>query len=486
MIRELERMAAETHEVLVVGGGIQGVSIAREAARRGLRTALLEADDFGAATSMNSQRMIHGGVRYLQNFDFARMRRSVLDRRDWMREFPDLIRPVPILLPTIPGKGKPTALVRAGMLLYELLNVDRSAGLSERLRIPGHRTLSKRAAQAACPALGGLAFDGAILFHDAIVQDSERLTFAVAERAWYEGARLANHARAVDWIRVDGRVRGAVVVDGIGGGTFEVRAERVVFAGGPWAARDVGLVRAMGLLTRAVDAEHAIAIPCRRVNRLLFLTPWRGFTFVGVDEAPHEGAPDRPHVERADIERFLGDVNAALPGAGLTFADVHRVFAGLLPVAEDDPTTLAREDRIIEDDDGLMRILGVKYTTAPSLARRVIDQLASGFGRETRRPAQGEGPPFSEDDADPRGSEILLESPRVDASDVVRAVRREMALTLADIALRRTPLAMCGLPAAGALERTAGVAGEFLGWDDARRRREIDDVRSHFDLCAAP
>ncbi len=522
MKRELERIAAETHDLLVIGGGIQGVAIAREAARRRWRVALVEQEDFGAATSMNSQRMIHGGARYLQTFDFARMRRSALDRRDWMREFPHLVRPVPILVPSFAGAGKPTALVRLGMTLYEILNADRGAGLPASHRIPRHRALSAAAVQAAAPVLEGLPATGAVLFHDALVLDSEQLTLAVAHDAWGEGARLANPAKAVELVREEGRVRGAIVRDEMTGETVRVRAGCTVFAGGPWAARGfetaggaeagaaggapstaadpaapgIPLVRAMALLTRQVDPLHAIAVPSRRASRLLFFTPWRGLTLAGVDEQPFTGDPSSWRVSRPEVERFLEEAAEALPAARLRLDDVRRVFAGLLPVSDEDPAVLAHEDRILEDGDGLVRVVGVKYTTAPSLARRVVEHVAAserGRALAGRTAPAAALPHAAEIDEEEReeirreaegGGELILASPRVESADIEFAIRRRMALTLEDIAFRRTSLAMLGLPPDAALGRAARVAGELLGWDEARRDREIASVRGRFSLDA--
>ncbi len=489
MIRELERMAAEEHDVLVVGGGVQGVWIAREMAERGLAVALVEKDDFGAATSSNSQRVIHGGVRYLQSFDFRRMRRSVRDRRRWMLEFPDLVRPRPILLPTIRGAGKSRALVRAGMTLYEWLNVDLSAGLPRTHRVPHHASLSRAQAIELVPRLEPLPLDGAILFHDAMIEDSERLTFAVAREAWRAGARLANHARAAEWLRNESRVCGARVVDEIDGAEHSVRARLVVHAGGPWAAcagaPPVGLVRAMALLLPPIEERFAIAIPSAREGRLLFLTPWRGHTLAGVDEKPFHGDPDTLRVPSAEIEAFLEELHESLPGVRFDRRDVLRVFAGLLPVADDGSGSPASEDRVLESESGLVRVLGVKFTTSPSLARRVTDLAVERLGRGRREAPGTDGETRSTVDFEaldriretvPGARETIESQPFVDAAQVIHAVQSEMALTLADIALRRTPLAMLGPPAPGPLRRCADLAGELLGWDPTRREREIEDV----------
>ncbi len=490
MIRDLRSLAALEHDVLVVGGGIQGLAIAREIAERGLGVALVEKDDFGAATSSNSQRVIHGGVRYLQSLDFARMRRSVLDRRAWMREFPHLVRPRPILLPTFRGSGKPRAMIRAAMTLYEWLNPDLSRGLPSTHRVPRHESLSRARTLGLAPRLAGLPLDGAILFHDAAIEDSERLTIAIARKAWRAGARLANHARAAEWIRDGARVRGARVVDELDGADHAVRARLVIHAGGPWAARAgaplVPLVRAMALLVRPIEERFAVAVPSAREKRLLFFVPWRGHTLAGVHEKTFDGDPDELSVAPSEIESFLDEIEESLPGAGIRREDVRRVFAGLLPASDDRSGSPASEDRVLTGDDGLVRVLGVKFTTAPSLARRVADFVESRLDRP-HRDASGEhaGDESTADleelehirETESRARDVLSDEPFVDAAQVIRAVRREMACTLADVALRRTPLAMLGLPCEPALRRCADIVGDLLGWDAARREREMADVR---------
>ena len=506
MIRELDEMSAREHDVLIAGGGIQGVSIAREMAARGLAVALVEQNDFGSGTSANSQRMIHGGMRYLQTFDFARMRRSALDRREWMREFPHLIRPVPILLPTFQGRGKSSWMISCGMKLYESLTADCNRGLPKAIQLPRHEKWSREQVLEALPELADRGVAGGVLFHDALVLNTERLTLSVAMEAWKAGARLANHAHAAEWIVEKGLVRGAVVHDLLSGREHAVRARAVIHAGGPWAAQRgeprVRLVRAMALLLPAIEPRFAIAVPGPREDRLFFLTPWRGRTLAGVHEALHEEDSCEPTVAGEEIDSFLEELQEAFPRGRFRRGDVIRVFAGLLPASTSEPRSPASEDRILEDANGLIRVLGVKYTTAPSLARRVAEKMRDKLGRgSAKSPARhGEnvaalsrendplflyGPDSEEiralESESPELHRPLPEEGGVVRAQIVHAIRREMAMTLCDIALRRTELASFEPPGELAMRECADLAGELLGWDERRRREEISELIKSLD-----
>ena len=392
-------------------------------------------------------------------------------------------------------------MISCGMKLYESLTSDCNRDLPESIKIPGHEKWSREQVLDALPELTSRAVAGGVLFHDAIVLNTERLTLSVAKEAWKAGARLANHARAVEWLVENRTVRGALVRDELTGQEHVVRARAVIHAGGPWAANRgeprVPLVRVMALLLPEIEPGFAIAVPSSREDRLFFLTPWRGRTLAGVHEAPHEGDSCEPIVADQEIDSFLEELQNAFPRGRFHREDVIRVFAGLLPASSSHPRSPAAEDRILEDANGLMRVLGVKYTTAPSLARRVAEKMRDKLGRgsarsrvrqvETFTPVPDENDPLSL--YGPDLEELrTLENESLDLgrpvenglgiarAQVVYAIRREMAMTLCDIALRRTELASFEPPGEPAMKACADLAGDLLGWDDRRRRAEISEL----------
>lgn len=489
MFRELDRMTSETHDLLIVGGGVLGLSLAREAASRGLRTALVEQNDFGSGASGNSQRVLHGGMRYLQSLDWARMRRSVKDRREWMLQFPHLVGPAEFVIPSTPG-GKSARLVRLGLFAYDFLNPDQFAGTAPTLRPRGPALLSRHGALQASPCLEGLSFTEAVRFSDIMMLDSERLTLQLAKRAFHEGALLANHARAIEHTRTGSSTAEVRVRDEIAGRDMIVRAARVFLAGASFeiapskGAPAPNFKRAVALLLPAIDSACAIGVMDPGEGRNLFLTPWRGHTIVGVDETLLERPEERVPPRREDIQRFLDVIRGVLPSLQFGIDDVRRVFHGFLPSDANSPTRLADEDQVDEIEPGLVRLWGVKYTTAPSLARTVMSRFFSEPGRPS--PARSD-PGFPEADVEaldeirrssPASREVLSKEPFVDVAQFERAVREEMALTLGDLVVRRTELAMFGLPPSAVLHRAAEVAGGLLGWDEIRRAHEIRAVES--------
>jgi len=540
MKRDIERIESTEYDVVVVGGGIQGVALAWEGARRGLSVALLERDDFGGATSANSQRMIHGGVRYLQHADFYRLRRSVRERRELMRQAPHLIQPVPILVPTY-GRGMNSRFViRCGMGLYELMSMDRNRGIEQAHRIPRNRALSLAQCLEAEPGVAREGLTGAVIFHDAITRNSERLTLAFAMAASRAGADLANHTPVEELLLDGSRVNGVRALDSLSGRGFTVRTRLVLNAAGPWtgelARLKIPLVRALVLLTPPVNERYALAIQSREVDshavvhrggRHYFITPWRGFCLAGQGEKSYSGDPGSYRVTRAEISELLDEINKALPAAKLSLKDVRRAFTGLLPAADMHDTAISRHDRIIDHEkdgslSGLISVIGVKYTTARSLASRVIDITLSKLGTEGRpggpeaitglagrdlekyiREAESGTDPRADAatvrelihlygtdyervlaimDEDPGWAETISSRPLLIGAQIAYAVREEMASKLSDVVLRRTELGMFGMPEPGALRRCAELMGREMGWDSAVIEEEILEVESEYNL----
>jgi glycerol-3-phosphate dehydrogenase len=382
------------------------------------------------------------------------------------------------------------------MTLYESLTADCNHGLPLQIRLPRHEKWSREQVLEALPELENRDVAGGVLFQDALVLNTERLTLAVAKEAWQAGARLANHAHAQEWIVENGSVRGAVVRDLLNGRDHAIRARAVIHAGGPWAAQQgkpqVRLVRVMALLLPSLESRFAIAVPGPKESRLYFLTPWRGRTLAGVQEAVHEGDSVEPNITAEEIDAYLEELQQAFGRGRFRRGDVLRVYAGLLPASPNEPRSPASEDRVLEDSSGLLRVLGVKYTTAPRSPRRVAqmmqDRLVAAVQDLRAARAKRSPPPPRENDPlflyGPEADEIralekesaglgrpLVEGCSVVRAQVVYAVRREMALTLADIALRRTELAAFEPPGDPAMNACADLAGELLGWDERPQAR---------------
>ena len=413
MQRALERLASSHYDLVVVGGGIYGACAAWDAALRGLSVALVEQGDFGHATSANSLKIIHGGLRYLQSLDVARMRESIRERRAWLRIAPHLVRPQPFLVPTYGAGIRSRAAMAAAFLVNDAIGWDRNHGLNDPgQHIPNGRVISKSESLSLVPGLLADGLTGGALWHDGQVYNSERLTLAVVRAAADAGADVANYLRVTGVLRSGARVIGIEAEDAMNGARMAIRARVVLNTAGPWAERVVSSiagtqaarrppirwVKALNLVTRPLTQGVGVGVSGRaarpRAPGLLFITPWRNQSVIGTRYVACDG--DRDHIEATedDIQRLLDDVNDAYPAAQLTRRDVTFVHAGLLPAesrAGEDGVPAPQAHYQVWDHkrlhglDGFVSVVGVKYTTARDVAERSINLVFDKLGKPAPR-----------------------------------------------------------------------------------------------------
>jgi glycerol-3-phosphate dehydrogenase len=473
--RDLRAASSRQLDLLVVGGGIQGATLALEAARRGLSTLLIERGDFGGETTWNSLRIVHGGLRYLQNLDLKRYRESVAERRWFLRHFPDLVQPLPCLMPLYaPPRGgrlrRPTAF-RAAFTADAFLDWDRE--------LPRGRLLGATETAEIFPAADRDGLLGGALWHDAMVPDSHRLVIEILRWACHAGAQALNYVDVVEPRVEDGRVRGVRAVDRDSGRSLEIQAKTVVSCAGPWVRRlarrfdrDVPalfqpLLAFNLLLDRVPPASGAVAVASREPDaQTWFLVPWKEKLLAGTfyarvtEELLTDRVPGEPLVEE-----FLRELNAALPGFDLRREQVARVLWGRLP-AEAEGSTVPSSRPVIHDHGaqggprGLISVSGVKLTTARAVAEEVLRLLEAGPPAEVERPDAD--PPLELDE--------LIELAGNDwtaARDHLRGiVERQSVVQLEDLLLRRTGWGIDPTQA-----ESAARLCESLGWRGFRPRR---------------
>ena len=558
MQRDLSTLTRQEHDLVVIGGGMFGAAAALDAAQRGLRVALIERGDFCGATSAHSFKMIHGGIRYLQHADLHRLRHSARARAAFLRVAPHLTRPLPIVVPTY-GRGmKSRPVLRAGMAAYDLLTIDRNRGIPDPvLRIPRGWFLDRAEVLRRYPGLARDGLTGAGVFCDGQMHNPPRLVLAFVQSAVAAGAACANRVEAVSLLRRGDRVTGVVARDRLGGERLEIRGRLVLNAAGPYAegilraglgqgltpptpfSRDAYLIVARPLLA----GDHALTLPSltsdpeailSRGTRHLFLVPWRGVTLVGVWHKVYAGHPDAFAIGEAELAEWLAEINRAYRGLDLTPDDVTLGSAGLVPFGENDPQArhlkYAHRSRVVDHGrergiEGLISLIGVRFTTAPVEAPRVIDRVVARIGRKVppsrleTTPVRGGGgfarfrdlladaaataPPglaaaALESLCRNHGSafgEVLalaeeqpelaraLPGTHVLAAEIVHAARGEMALTLADAVFRRTDLCTAGDPGEAALREAARVMASACGWTATRREAEVDSVQRRLRLA---
>ena len=372
-------------DVLVVGGGVTGAGAALDAATRGLTTALVEARDFASGTSSRSSKLFHGGLRYLEQLDFALVREALRERELMLtRLAPHLVRPVSFLYP-LTHRGWERPYVGVGLALYDTLGGGRAR--------PRHRHLSKRAARALCPALRPSALVGAVLYYDAQTDDA-RHTLTLVRTAALHGATVRSSTEVVDLLRDGDRITGAVLRDSDTGAECRVRAEVVINCTGVWTD-DVQRLSGDGgrFRVRASKGVHLLVprdrissdtgLILRTATSVLFVIPWGSRWIVGTTDTDWDLDRAHPAASSNDIDYLLEQVNSVL-NAPITRADVVGVYAGLRPLLSgesEETSQLSREHAVARSVPGLVSVAGGKYTTYRVMARDAIDAAAEDLAR---------------------------------------------------------------------------------------------------------
>jgi glycerol-3-phosphate dehydrogenase len=533
----LSRLAAERFDVLVIGGGITGAGAALDAASRGLRVALVETRDLASGTSSRSSKLIHGGLRYLEQFDFKLVYEALRERDLLVSKLaPHLVKPVSFMYPLY-KKVVERPYVGAGLVLYDSMEGTRRP-------VPRHKHLSARSALKRAPALSPERLAGAMLYYDAQVDDA-RHTLTVARTAAANSAVLATRVSATGLTRADdGRVTGARVRDEETGREITVAAEAVVICAGVWTdlVHELAGVKA-GYTVRMSKGVH-IVVPraaldantgmiCRTDKSVLFFIPWGDHWIVGTTDTDWSGDRAEPAPSEDDVEYILTAANRVL-ARPLTRADVVGVYAGLRPLIDPaagnggKPTTkLSREHVVDVPVPGLASIAGGKFTTYRLMARDVIDAAVADFdrlGREvpgsvtdqvpllgadglaavqaaTSRLAEDYGVPREAVEhllgrygtlaeevlglvrADPALARPLAAGHPYLRAEVTYAVTHENALHVEDVLMRRTRLFIEAADGgAGAAADVATIMGRLLGWS---RRRRAAETRRYLELLEA-
>ncbi|MDZ4863965.1 MAG: glycerol-3-phosphate dehydrogenase/oxidase [Gemmatimonadota bacterium] len=516
----MDQLAREPVDLLVIGGGITGAGIARDAAMRGLRTVLVDQHDIAGGTSSRSSRLVHGGLRYLEHGEFGLIFEALRERGILLAIAPHLVRPLPFVFPVHHGDRVPLWKLWAGAWAYDLLAAFRN--------VRWHRLLGKRGLLQQEPMVRERGLVGGVRYFDAQCDDA-RLTLATARSAIQHGARIGTYTAVEGLVRDDGQVRGAHLRDRLTGATATVRATIVVNATGPWgdALRRMEDPAATPLLRRTRGAHvlvrrerlgHAAAITLTSPldGRVMFVLPWGDFSYIGTTDTDTDESPDDVRATAEDVVYLLRSANAAFPNAHLGEADVIATWAGLRPLIAPDATMgesqISREHVISTGPGGMLTIAGGKLTTYRSMAAQCVDRVTAALHALDGRPRAPHAATDTEPlpggevhDLEPLGQpglEVGLPIPTVDhlvrlygtecaavfnlvrdrrelmrplspdhpaiEAEVVHVARRELAVQVDDVLVRRLHLYYeTGDQGVSAAPRVAALLAEELGRDEA-------------------
>lgn len=535
MERDLSALTGRRFDLLVVGGGVHGLAAAYDAAQRGLQVALVEKGDLGSGSSFNHQKTAHGGLRYLQTGDVRRARESVSERRTLARIAPHLLHPLAFVLPTYRSLTRGRLALRAGFFLDRIVANDRNAGLPPPLQLPAGRTIDRDECLERFPGVRRRRLTGAGLWHDYQMSDAERLTMAFATAALEHGAILSNYVEAERPILQGGRLAGFHVRDQLTGRRAEIEAAVTLNAAGAGAVAllsacgldpKLPLLQAMNVVTSRDAAREALG-GRTAAGRHLFLTPWRGRALVGTWESGATCTPDAA-IGLEQVDAFLAEINQAFPPLDLSRREVTLVHRGIVPAEIGAHGQVALKahheirDHAREGVDGLVTLIGVKYTTARGVAEQAIDVICGMSHQRTAACRTATTALPGGEIADP---EVLASEARrqladtlpadviahlvaaygarfravtdlvaghpalaarvgdahpVIGAELVHAVRAELACTLTDTVVRRTGLGAAGYPGDEAARAAAAIMAAELGWDAARVAREIADLKAFY------
>jgi glycerol-3-phosphate dehydrogenase len=540
MHRNFPALGSNVFDVAIIGGGITGSCIARDAARRGLSVALVEKRDFSCGTSAGSSKLVHGGLRYLRSLELGLIRESLKERRVWEKIAPHMVYPLQFLMPIKSSVEK--WIVGAGLSVYDLLAYDRNNLDDPDQQMAAHRALTAEEAVALEPAVDSDRLAGALLYYDCQMYSPERLGLECLIDAVAHGAAVANYAEAVSFAANGEGIQSVRVRDALSGAEIELRARLFVNAAGPWADRLLELVsggaashklirsKGIHIVTRALTNGHALTVSHKGGH--FFVLPWREHTIIGTTDSVFTGSPDELRVAGGEIDTFLAFVNEGLPSLKLTRDNVVYAYAGLRPLVDDGAKssyTASRRAEIVDHageggPPNLVSAIGGKWTTSRHIAEKCVDRIAEKLGAapkacdtaEAALPgATGQFRLFVERmmvkhrqfspsivnnlarNYGARADEALVPikaepalarcvSQRLPdiAAQVAFAVRSEMAMTLDDVMFRRTGLGTLGPLEPRAVADVAAIMGAELGWSEGERQRQVASIGWRYDALA--
>jgi glycerol-3-phosphate dehydrogenase len=525
----------KVYDIIVIGGGITGAAVAYDAASRGLSVALVERDDFTSKTSSATSKLIHGGLRYLANFELFLVRESLRERRILENIAPNFVYPIPNMIIMHKKEMIKKLILKAGMIVYDILSFDKTFTWDKNKTLPLHESLSQAKTVKREPALNSRELNGSLVYYDCASISPERLTLAFIKSAEVKGADVANYMEVTGFKIKDKKVGGVELVDKINKRKVSVMGKVIINCAGPWADRVLSLtgskdhkevlIRSEGIhiITKKISEKHVVTSSTPE-GRHIFIIPWRGYSLIGTTDKEYIGSPDDWKIKKENILELIDEVNASYcEKINISYDDVLFCYGGLRPLVEDQTEDVYESsrkyeifDNSIDGFDGLITVEGGKYTTSRGLAENVMKIACKKLGVSKKKIGTDKEYLFGSEiediesfvefcikkysDLPPNtvdylariyGTEIdnMLSVIYSDKSmakaltpegemlaQVVYAIKNEMALKLTDILFRRTGLGTLGHPGKKALNSIADLAGKLLGWSIDRKKEEISEA----------
>ena len=504
MKRDTQSLQTKEFDLVIIGAGVHGACVARDASLRGMSVALIDKGDLCGATSHNSLKTIHGGIRYLQHLNIARTWASIREQRYWLLTAADRVKPLPFMMPTYGhGLRGPLAML-AGIVLYAIIGLGRNIGLKARSRIKMGRVVSASQCQKLAANVPAQGLSGAAIWDDAQVEDADQTVLEIIEHASQYGAVVANYVEATDFLVDTNTVTGVKAKDQLNKQTFEIKGRCVVNATGPWIAEQLGrsslskplamqvpLVKSMNIVTKTKLNDHAISFYSQhnsdslvgKTKRLYFAVPWKDYSMFGTTHFPYREDKVQSKPEQAEIQSFVDEINEAYPSLRLKLDDVLYCYQGLTPAdaAEDNSSSKRlHESKVIdhaqsENIDKLVSIVSIKWTTARRIAEQCTNIVAQKLAntqkcltRHTQIPTIGlsrELAHLNEDELEQHCNALI---------------EKTMPMSLADFLLRRTDDFICDKLNEQQLGTIVECFSQRFNWSQERQLEEIEALQNTY------
>lgn len=532
------------YDIIIIGAGITGASVAYEAASRGLKVALFEKGDFGEATSAATSKLIHGGLRYLKNMEFGLVRESLTERRILENVAPNFVYPLPFMIPTYSNLKNNKQILFIGMLLYDILSFDKAFTWDKSKKLPFHRTIGAKKTKMLEPCIKDKKLTGSSIYYDCQNINPERLTLEILKSAIKYGAKVANYAKVESLIKENHKIQGIHVNDLLTGSLHEYTSDLTINCTGPWTdivlnalmdkneRKDTNhhIRRSEGIhvITKKLCNKHAVTMMTKS-GRHIMLMPWRNHSLIGTTDKEYKGNPDDYKISKDSIMELIDEMNENYGIRKLEYDDVLFAYGGLRPLV-DNQTEASYEssrkyeitDHAKEGMDGLITVEGGKYTTSRNLAYHLVNKIAKKLHKKVGKSISKKKylvnsdirnmesfikqlalryPMFSQATNNYVGrnyglqchtifrlamydkplSEVLTQDGEI-LAEVVYVIKKEMAFTLSDIFFRRTGIGTLGYPGDETFNKVVDTAKFYLNWDDQKTKEEVGKVMEVFRL----
>jgi glycerol-3-phosphate dehydrogenase len=527
LVRYIEEHAENKFDLIIIGGGITGAAVAYAAAASGLSVALFEKKDYGGATSAATSKLIHGGLRYLANMEISLVRESLRERRILCNIAPNLVNPMPFVIPNYKRKNGNIWKILLGMYLYDLLSYDKKDTWDKSKQLLNHKIISHSQTVCLEPNVKKEHLQNSAYFYDCQSIFPERLTLAFIKSAAEHGAKVSNYASVEAFTyNTENKITGIEVKDFFSGEMKIYHADLIINCGGPWAEKILYLAKrnlpaykvkrseGIHIITEKIAGDHVISLQTGD-GRHMMIMPWRDHSLIGTTDKEYNGNPDDYYVSKESVYELVKAVNENF-GKKISASDVKYGYGGLRSLVDDQVKNSYQTsrkykvyDNAMDGIEGMITAEGGKFTTSRSLAVEVL-KLVSKKLKKTLPDSFSENhylsgceindlkqfmisqhlnyTDFSRSTVeyqiareDQRFTEVISHDGEI-LAEIVYAIKYESAKTLGDIMLRRTGTGTLGYPGKVIIDKIMDIAVEMLHWDKKRIKEEIESVMKVYEL----